>query len=222
MLDGVVDRRGAGEVATRLGLGDDALGEGELRVAEWEAGCVHVEAGADVVLVPLEVRLVVGRVDLDQGQVVALRDADHLGVVAGVGVATDVDLERRRAGDDVVVGDGVAIGGDEEAAAARTLGVRADLGIAQRPLGDDLDRSRLGVVDAADRTARRGRSVGAVFGRSGGLCRIGGFGDADRCLGRRRCVCWICCVRGLCCFVCGRTAPANAAVVSACGREQPE
>jgi hypothetical protein len=43
VLDGVVDRRRPGEVATRLGLGHDALGERELGVTEGEAGGVDVE-----------------------------------------------------------------------------------------------------------------------------------------------------------------------------------
>ena len=112
----------------RLGLGDDAPGQRELGVAERVAGGVHVEAGRDVAVVPLEVRQVVGAVDVDQRQVVALRDAEDRGVVALVELAADVHLERRRAGDDVVVGDGQPVGADDEAAAeARAVG-EADLG----------------------------------------------------------------------------------------------
>ena len=193
----VVDRRRAGEVAAGLGLGDDAAGQRELGVAERVAGGVHVEPGLDVAVVPLEVRQVVGAVDVDQGQVVALRHAEDRGVVALVELAADVHLERRRAGDDVVVGDGEAVGADDEAAAeARAVG-EADLGVAERALGDDLDDRRLDVVVAGDaRPARRPprswrrrgrRRRGAVVGpawSSRGLRGRGG--GALRCRRRRR------------------------------------
>ena len=175
MLDGVVDRRRAGDVAAGLGLGDDAAGQRELRVAERVAGGVDVEASGDRTVVPLEVREVVRGVDVDQRQVVALRDAEDGGVVAVVELAADVDLERRRTGDDVVVRDGEAVGADDEAAAeARAVG-EPDLRVAERALGDDLHDRRLDV-------AVRGDAAG-----SGRVRRRAVVGDRRRsCSGRRR------------------------------------
>ena len=101
-----------------------------------------------------------GRVDVDERQVVALGHAEDRGVVALVELAADVHLERRRAGDDVVVGDGEAVGADDEAAAeARPVG-EADLGIAERALGDDLDDGRLDVAVGVDAGARGAAVVG--------------------------------------------------------------
>ena len=59
------------------------FGEGELWVTERVPGGVHIEPRPDVFVVPGEVRLVGAGVDLDDSQVVALRHADHLGVVPG-------------------------------------------------------------------------------------------------------------------------------------------
>ena len=117
VLERVVDRGRAGEVAGGLGLGDDAARQRELGIAERIARRVDIEPGADVPVEPLEVRHVVGAVDVDERQVVALRHAQDRGVVALVELAADVDLERRRAGHDVVVRDGEAVGADDEAAA---------------------------------------------------------------------------------------------------------
>ena len=99
--------------------------------------------------VPVERRQRVVLVDVDQREVVALRHAEHGGVVALVGVAADEDLEGRGAGDDVVVRDRQAVVADDETGAAAAAIGEPDLGITDRADRLDLDDRRLDRIDAS-------------------------------------------------------------------------
>ena len=75
----------------------------------------HPVADARRLVRKLDVRKVAAAVDLDQRNVGARIGADHLGRV-GLAVVGG-DLDGLRLVHDVVVGDGIAVGGDEEAGA---------------------------------------------------------------------------------------------------------
>ena len=95
------------------------------------------------------------------GQVVAFGDTDDRRVVALGGVAADEDLERRGAGDDVVVRHRQTVGRDDEARAAPGLRGHADLRVADRAGSENLDDCGLHFVVAVD----------ARFGRRRRRCR---------------------------------------------------
>jgi hypothetical protein len=127
--------------------GDDPARDRVVRVAKREPERPHLQVGLDGSLVPLEGGESLAR-DLDHREVRTLRDADDCRVVR---LPVDEHLERRGAGDDVVVGDGDAGRVDDEPRPAP--GAVEDcphLGVDERALRDDLDDCRLGGVDAVD------------------------------------------------------------------------
>ncbi len=105
-------------VAVRVGpveRADDAARDRELEVAEGAAEGEHGLAGMQLRRVaPGDAGQVV-RVDLDDGEVVELVDADQLGGKDAAVIEGDVDLHG--AVDDVVVGEDVAVGREDDAAA---------------------------------------------------------------------------------------------------------
>jgi hypothetical protein len=146
MLDDVVIRR-PGRLTIGPSLGDDAVQQGVLRIAEGKASDVDRQAGVDIALEPLEVGIAVA-LDVDHRQVGALGHAQDRGVL-GFGVPPDEDFEQGRSGDDVVVGHGDAGRINNEARAeAGAVEDHADLGIDKRSLRFNLDRRRLDVFQA--------------------------------------------------------------------------
>ena len=126
-LDEVVIRTGADIAAAGR---HDARGHGAAE-AERVADGDNPVADADLVLGELDVgELAVRVVDLEQREVGLLVDADDLGLVLGVVVEDDGD--RLALVDDVVVGDDVAVLGDDEARAeaGRIGALPAELAIA--------------------------------------------------------------------------------------------
>jgi hypothetical protein len=125
-VDGGVGLDVAAGLAGVVGVGvltvdgaDDAAGDGELEVAEGAAegedGLAGLETGG---VAPGDGGEIV-RVDLDDGEVGELVDADDLGVQDAAVMESDLDL--RGSVDDVVVGDDVAVGRDDDAAAYAVL-----------------------------------------------------------------------------------------------------
>ena len=94
------------------------LGERVLGIAEREASGAHLEAGIDLAVVPVEERIAVA-LEIDDREIAALRDAEHLRAHRLVAAAHE-DLEVA-AGDDVVVRHRDAALLDDEAAARACL-----------------------------------------------------------------------------------------------------
>ena len=127
------------------GFGDDALQQCVLGISKREPRGINRQAGVNVAFEPLQIGVAVA-LDIDHGQVGAFGNAQDPGVL-GLVVSSDVDLEQRRAGDDVVVGHGDAGGINNEArAGAGAVDNDANLGIDKRPLRFNLDRRRLDPV----------------------------------------------------------------------------
>ncbi len=151
VLDDRVDRRPL-RLAVGLGLGDYPSHERELGVAEREARDADLEARVDLSVVPAEGRVAVA-VEVDDREVVALRDSEHLGVDRVV-LTRDEDLERRCSGDHVVVRHCDAGRVDDEAGPGTGLGDllvgRCLRRLRERPLGNNLDDRALDAVERVD------------------------------------------------------------------------
>ncbi len=171
MFDGVIDRRSTGQVTPRFCLRDDAPCQRELGITQREPGCVNLEAGRYVTVVPLEVREWLRLADVDQRQIVAFGNTDDLGVVALRGVAADEDLECCGSRNHVVVCHGKPVGTDDETAAGTRPVGEPGLRVAEGSLCDHLDDRRLDVTETGDPAAD-----GRLGDRSGrGLRGLTGF-----------------------------------------------
>ncbi len=132
-----------------------------------------------------------GRIDLEHGDVRGDVAPDHLGLIFGAVGERDGDLLDHRVGprrrDDMVVGDDIAVGGDDEARAERTAALRdrafalaALLGrLAAEAAEEFLEARRQ--LPALDLDALPGRNVDHR-----GLQPLGEVGEAHRRVARRR------------------------------------
>ena len=186
VLDHRIDR---GPVGLAIGarLGDDAAGQGELRIAQRVAGSVDVQSGAHGAAKPFEVRIA-SALDVNHRHVGAFRHAEDLGI-ARFAFAAHPDFEQCGAGHDVVVGHGVSfLVDDETGTPAGGVILDALLGIDKRPLRFDLDYRLLQVVQRGNRHGNRLRR-GGRGGRVRGNRRVGGLGSSRLgrgCLGHCR------------------------------------
>ena len=121
VLNRLVDR-GPVRVTAGVCLRDDALHERVLGVPQREAGEIDLQTRRDVLHRPVQVRDRLIDVDLHESEVVAFGRSDHPCVPRDICVAAGRHLQRGCARHHMVVGDGKAVGRDEEARAAPTHG----------------------------------------------------------------------------------------------------
>ena len=101
MLQHASHRRPVGHPAG-VGLGNDSPGKGVFRIPQREAGRVHLQPRFDVSLIKFQCRVTVPGY-INHRQIPALRNPQH-GRIAGLALPFQVHFDRRRTGDDMVVG----------------------------------------------------------------------------------------------------------------------
>ncbi len=181
MLEHCVDRR-----PWRLPVGpsgaDDASGQRVVRVLDRLlgrqriAGCVHVQPSLDLLGAPLE-RGVAIAFQIDDGEVGALRHAEHAGV-HGIRRPCDEHSEQAGSGDDVVVRHHGSVSVDDEAGSDASRTERREVGrVDEGSLRGDAHNRRLDRCDVEVLSRRLGsrRSL-VVCDRRRGRRRGGGRG----------------------------------------------